>query len=679
MIDSEHVIQLLKDANSLNSAGDSNAIAYPPRNLRQFRLGWLPASNWFRIKYGREAQITVISIDNDGSPVQCGLDPFDKSSCPILPCLTAMSPNGEIFAVANSNGKVDVRQAVTGEIYGNVLHCGHPHDSHKVIWMHFLDVSKLVAEYECGRIHNHHLEEHPSLNDRNIIHPLPPTQPSNILSTCSLDRSTIFRLIKLDNSSRNNKHDPDDVESKAHRDEIIAHPGDLLSAWILDCRSWGAPPRALPSVIISDESLLGPSSPAISHNNQYAAVVLLENAGSQHNACRRVHFWSIEDGMYLGFRDIRGPKWESWIPANHFDNDGGDHCILVPRNDAAYPDGLDLIVDVYHPSDVRLREGSSLQQMLPPNDWVFFVVHGGQAFSVFHSTSAIAFACSLTPGVEQQPSEFSHDVSMMNCEALALCIQGVVRGLRATCGGIPLDLLGTLEQASIVFANRGARAQTYAGAINTIATRDVDVTLAARDVALAARDVAVAARDVAVAARDVAVAVRAVAVAARDVAVVAHAAAIASSAAHAYATSAYADIDATANADAYRDTVHATYIAHTAIYIAHTAAYIAYTAADAADTIGDSTHGVIAWSPGIQSSGIFNGEEIFQIPQHLILPLLLHAHARPYFCHRSSAFRAVLGGYAHPFDHNKWVPVCILHFHFRLSDRKPDSPADWGQ
>ena len=64
------VAQILEDADSLNSAGDPDAIANPPRSLRQFRLGWLPPSNWFRQIYEQEAQITVISIREDESPIQ---------------------------------------------------------------------------------------------------------------------------------------------------------------------------------------------------------------------------------------------------------------------------------------------------------------------------------------------------------------------------------------------------------------------------------------------------------------------------------------------------------------------------------------------------------------------------------------------------------------------------------
>ena len=64
----------------------------------------------------------------------------------------------------------------------------------------------------------------------------------------------------------------------------------------------------------------------------------------------------------------------------------------------------------------------------------------------------------------------------------------------------------------------------------------------------------------------------------------------------------------------------------------------------------------------MQCSGIFKGKAIFQIPHHLVSPLLGHAHSSSHLCHHSGASRVVLGGYAHPFYHDKWVPVCVLDF-----------------
>jgi len=67
-------------------------------------------------------------------------------------------------------------------------------------------------------------------------------------------------------------------------------------------------PFQLPSINISEEWLFDPSSLSISHNNQYAAVLLIERGGIHHNARRRVHFWSITKAMYLGSCDVQGPK-----------------------------------------------------------------------------------------------------------------------------------------------------------------------------------------------------------------------------------------------------------------------------------------------------------------------------------------------------------------------------------
>ena len=116
---------LLKDTDALNSARDLDAVANMPRNLRQFRLGWLPSYNRFRNKYERDVQITVISIDMDGLPIHGGLDPFEKLSSLTLPCLITMSPNGDLFAIANLGGEVDLRRSVTGEEFGEILYCEH--------------------------------------------------------------------------------------------------------------------------------------------------------------------------------------------------------------------------------------------------------------------------------------------------------------------------------------------------------------------------------------------------------------------------------------------------------------------------------------------------------------------------------------------------------------------------
>ena len=312
-----HVKQILKDASSLNSAGDPdpNTFSVPPRNLREFRLGWLPRSNWFRQKYEQEAQITVISVDKDGSPTHGGQDPFEQSSTS-FPCLTVISPEGFFFAVANSDGKLDIRRAVTGEKHGKVLHCRHIPDNHQVVWMYFLDESCLVAEYKCGSIHNHRLEDS-SHEDPDTVHSLSSIHSSsNIFSTCSLDRSTILRLTKLGNSDQGGR---ESARAGDQYDGLLVYPGEPLSAYTIDCRSWNNPPFALPSPNVSEECLLDPGSLAISRNNEYAAAVLIDRDGSQHDSRRHVHLWSIPGRRYVGCRELRGPRWESWIPANYFD------------------------------------------------------------------------------------------------------------------------------------------------------------------------------------------------------------------------------------------------------------------------------------------------------------------------------------------------------------------------
>lgn len=622
-------MRLLEDATSLNTAGDPYAIAHPPRKLRQTRLGWLPASNWYRNKYGQEAEITIISIDKDGSPIQGGLDPFEKSSSG-LPCLTAMSPNGEVFAVADSDGKLDVRQAATGGKYGEILHCEHTHGAHIVIWMYFVDESSLVVEYECGQVHNHRLDEHPPLIGPNAIHSLPSSRSPNTFSSCSLDRSTILRLTKLENSNRGNDRDPDIAESEAHFDGVVVHPGELLSVWILDCGSWQNPPRVLPPFDISEECLLDPRSLAISHNNRYAAVVLLEYDGGQHDTRRSVHFWCIREMEYLGFRDVRGPKWESWVPANHFDNDGEGRPVLVPRNDVTRPVGVDLVVDVYHPNDVRLREADSLRQMLPPPDGVFFVVHGGQTLSVHHSTSAVAFTCRVAD-VERQPREFSHGISMVSCEALALFVREVVRGLQATCGGIPLDAISALDRTSVALAACASISAAHHLAAAIVPSSARDVVFAARDIAFAARDVVFAARDITFATRGLAF---------TDVAFIARAA--------------ISDAFVAAS-----DVAFAARAAASDVLVAG-AVHASFDAARAALDAARITSGAPNADVAIQCSGILKGKEIFQIPHHLVLPLLVHPRSRSHLRYQSSGSSVVLGGY--PCHRNKWVPVCVLHF-----------------
>ena len=499
-----HTARLIKDAISLNFAGDPRAIAIPPRNIRQFRLGWLPATNRFRKKY-QQGQITVISIDENELPVQGGLNPFEKKPSSRLPCLTAMSPDGVVFAVANSDGKIDIRQAMNGERCGGILHCEHPHIDHAVVWMYFLDESSLVAEYTCGSIHNHRLDGQASHTDRDTVHSLPLMPSSHIFSACSLDRSTILRLTKPENSGRSHNRDPDTAEGGRRFDGLVVRSSTPLSAYIINCRSWRKPPLALPPINVSKACLLEAGSLAISRNNQYAAVVLIERDGSQYGACRYVHLWSIKKRQYLGVRNIRGPKWESWIPANYFNRYGDDYRFLVRSHDDVTQSGDSFIVDVYHPDDVRLREDDRPQQLSPADQCVFFAVHGGPIPSAHCRTSAVAFTYKLTD-VDSQSGEFLYGVNLTNCSALALCIREFIRRLQATCHGFPLDIISSLDQTSVALAHHGAVASHDSALAIAAAARATAVVFAAVGVTHAATtpDIAIVARDIAIAARNVA-------------------------------------------------------------------------------------------------------------------------------------------------------------------------------
>ena len=578
-----YIARLLKDVDALSLAGDPFAFAKPPRNLWQFRLGWLPPSNWYRQEYEQKAQITVISISKDGSPVQGGLDPFDKQTSSV-PFLTAMSPSGEVFAVANSDGTLDIRQAVTGEKSGKTLHCQHPRDGHNALWMHFLEESSLVTEYECGSIHVHRLAWHPSFGDPETVHSLPPLQPPpNVFSACSLDRSTILRLSKL---SHCNKRGADAAKEKEHLDGLVWHPGELLSAHILEYGGRENLPLLLPPLDVSEGWLFDPGSLAISHNNQYAAVVFVEKNGNHHDALRRVHFWSIKEIRYLGFRDVRGPKWELWVPANHFDNFDGYHRFLIRRDvEAIRPLDRDFIVDVYHPNDVRLGNDNRPQQQLPSEDCVFLVVHGGQTRRPHYSKNAISFTPNLIDAGSKS-GEFQYNVGIIDCGALLLCIRDIIRCVQATCHEVPLESIGALDKSSV------AAACAADAALDVAFDTDPAIRRAALDAAISA------ARRAATSAGDVATAVPAFA-----------------------------------------------------------AAIKAYE---------------FSSSLQLECCGVFESKEVFQIPHYLTLPLLLSAHARSNSHYRFSRGRVVLGGYAHPFDRRKWVPVCMLDFTRLLTLKQPD-------
>ena len=604
-----HVIPLLKDANSLSSAGDPDAIENPPRNLRQLPLGWFPSSNWLRNKYGREAQITIFSIDNDRSTVQGGLDPFKTSSSSSLPYLTAMSPNGEVFAVASLDGKVDIREAENGELCKTVL-CRHAINGgapHKTMWMYFLSKSTLIAEFECGELHKYDLD---NVRPHGVVYSLRPVQsPSNTFSACSLDRSIILRLVKLE-SSGNRGADT----AKGDDDYDVDHgAGALLSAHALDCTDRKNLLLTLPSLEIPDGFFLDSKSLAISRNNQYASVVLIEREGNPHDARRLVHFWSIKETKYLGFRDVRCPKWEAWVPANQFHN---DRLFLLRRrrDDTTQLDNCDLIADVYHLDDVHLRQDNR-----PTDDCVFFVVHTSR---VHASSSPLTFTYSIDP-LELRSAGFLYPADMAHFEILPLCIHDIIRGLQVTSQEIPLDIVGTLHQTSVALARLA----------NDIPRRVGDVARAACNVARAACEVAraTAAIDVSRGGCDTA----------RDTARVS--ARVANLAARIADSAAMSGVNASAESEA------------------SVAANLALSFASHADYFADAFSTLVAprsW-PAIRCSGIFR-DKVFQLPHYLASPLLLRANL--HLTHQSGGSRIVVGGHPHPHQEDKWVPISVLQF-----------------
>ena len=98
-----------------------------------------------------------------------------------------------------------------------------------------------------------------------------------------------------------NKRDPEIGEGDEHCDGFV-HPGEVLSAHVVGCRSWRNP-IALLSVNVTEACLLHPNSLAISRNNEHAAVALTERDGNQHHSCHRVHFSSIKERRYLRLHD----------------------------------------------------------------------------------------------------------------------------------------------------------------------------------------------------------------------------------------------------------------------------------------------------------------------------------------------------------------------------------------
>jgi len=268
-----------------------------------------------------------------------------------------MSPDGGMFAVAYTKGRLELRHAEDGNVLKTVG-CKPHQDHHRVVWMYFLNESSIIAEYQCGNVYKHCLPD-PSVvpNDADITLSFPPTHSgSNILSCCSLDRSTILRFTQVQNSGVGDNKARGGVDElgsgpyhqpikKGHDGLVVLDPGEWVYIHLLDCRSWETRLLALPpSLKVSERYLLDPRSLAISRDNQYVGLVLVEAGGSCHDARRRTHVWSTKDGNHIVSRDARGPKWESWIPANHFDNFGKDHRFILRQRDDSSREELDFIV-----------------------------------------------------------------------------------------------------------------------------------------------------------------------------------------------------------------------------------------------------------------------------------------------------------------------------------------------
>jgi hypothetical protein len=126
-----------------------------------------------------------------------------------------------------------------------------------------LTESSLVAEYECGNVHNYHLGGHPSPGGSDTVHILPPTQSSStIFSSCSLDRSTILRLVEPQNYGHSDSQDAGTNTTFGEDYEgliAVSHDKPLVMH-VLDCKSWESSPLALPSLDISEGFLLDSTS-----------------------------------------------------------------------------------------------------------------------------------------------------------------------------------------------------------------------------------------------------------------------------------------------------------------------------------------------------------------------------------------------------------------------------------
>jgi hypothetical protein len=309
--------------------------------------------------------------------------------------------------------------------------------------------------------------------------------------------------------------------------------------------------------------------------------------------------WSINERRYLGYSDVRGPKWELWVPANHFDHSGDHHfyvrgpVISMPRFKPNF------ILDVYPHHDIRLRASDDRpQRVFPADDWLFSVTHGGQTQQMRCSTSPFTFAFGLA-NTESQSGEFLNKVDVTSCGALALWVRDFIRDLQTASRTVPLFTVGNLDHNSCIAAH------------TTSETFRIHAVESARH---AARETANRMKR------------------------------------HFLLSACMATVP----------TAHRS-VAADAATAARDAAVAAFVH-DVAAIPGNAAVTVDRRSVGIQCVGLSKDKQVVEIPQHLVLSLLLDPHAKFNFHHRFGGSRAVLGGYPHPFDREKWVPVCVLDF-----------------
>ena len=136
-------------------------------------------------------------------------------------------------------------------------------------------------------------------------------------------------------------------------------------------------------------------------------------------------------------------------------------------------------------------------------------------------------------------------------------------------------------------------------------------------------------------------------------------------------TNAAGDIAKTAARDAVREVAKAARDVAKA-RVSHDVMEAASNVADAADQASRTPMSYFFLRPRphqIQCFDIFAYKEVFRIPRHLVVPLLADADLRSHLHHRSGGSRVVLGGYAHLFDKDKWVPICVLDFQRLLASK----------